>query len=679
MKTIFLLAFSLFSVLAIHAQMVATNTTSDPNTCDGSAGINSANLVSWYWTDGLGNQIQNGGDSLNYLCTGNYTLFYDDGSGMLSENFTIGVNPCYSLSLTFSSTNDLNGTCVGTASANVVGGTAPYTYVWFINGQNANNPNTSISNLCQGYVSANVTDANGCYTSGWIQIVNDPCTFTVTPTIVGVSSPNVCDASIDLSITNGTGPYTCNWLNGTTSTTISNLCSGFYTALITDGLGCSDSVGYSISDPCSGFFTYLSGQATSSPVACDGLITSAVYGGTQPYTYLWSNGETTANPMNLCVGYYTVYVTDANGCTFQTSLTINDTLYNGNPCANIGTSYTINNASDANTCDGFLALTGIGNTYLVDYLWSNGATTPSIDNLCPGFYAVTAIDSNGCSVNTSFYVLVDSVLNTPLNGSVYTEDESSIGSCDGNAQVVLFGGLAPFQYFHSSGATGQNVYNLCPGQYSVLVVDANNDSISIDYLISSDTLNLVYNPYLDSINVNTLYTDLVQLCSIDITTIDTAFVNYFYSNHPDSLTIIWSIHTASGWQDMAADYFIGNSPNGVYTVVLGIYCPVKSIGQQMKIISEIYLDRAALQLDQNQLLIANAYPNPFNQSVSVELPDNQPYDLVLYNGLGQIVRTLHVSGESTTVTFDDLSGLNKGSYVLMIQGEKAVQPIKLIK
>ena len=47
-------------------------------------------------------------------------------------------------------------------------------------------------------------------------------------------------------------------------------------------------------------------------------------GGTAPYVFLWSNGATTEDLFNLSAGTYTVTVTDANGCTSDTSFTVDN-------------------------------------------------------------------------------------------------------------------------------------------------------------------------------------------------------------------------------------------------------------------------------------------------------------------------------------------------------------------
>ena len=71
----------------------------------------------------------------------------------------------------------------------------------------------------------------------------------------------------------------------------------------------------------------IAATLTSTDESCgnkDGLVSATVTGGTSPYTYSWSNGKTTSSISNLAAGSYTVTVTDANGCTDNASVTINN-------------------------------------------------------------------------------------------------------------------------------------------------------------------------------------------------------------------------------------------------------------------------------------------------------------------------------------------------------------------
>jgi hypothetical protein len=134
-----------------------------------------------------------------------------------------------------------------------------------------------------------------------------------------------------------------------------------------------------------------------------GSITTNVSGSTMPYTYNWSNNETTATISNLSAGNYTVTVTGANGCSKTQAFTVNAT----------GGSLTINGVvTDAGCVKGSITTSVSGGTGPYTYAWSNGKTTANITNLNAGTYTVTASDNGGCTGTNSF--LVNDVLPMPV-------------------------------------------------------------------------------------------------------------------------------------------------------------------------------------------------------------------------------------------------------------------------
>lgn len=129
--------------------------------------------------------------------------------------------------------------------------------------------------------------------------------------------------------------------------------------------------------------------------ACNGSITSSVTNGQAPFNYLWSNGATTPTISNLCPGTYSLEVTTATGCTvIQTS-----TITAGQTIPSL--TLTTINETCANACDGSITSSVLNGQAPNTYLWSNGATTANISNLCPGTYSLEVTTSTGCSVTQS--------------------------------------------------------------------------------------------------------------------------------------------------------------------------------------------------------------------------------------------------------------------------------------
>jgi hypothetical protein len=130
----------------------------------------------------------------------------------------------------------------------------------------------------------------------------------------------------------------------------------------------------------------------------NGAVSVALAGGTEPYTYLWSNGETTASIQGLAPGAYTASVSDANGCDVVIGATVAEP-------ALLEIDSDVSHPACAEEPSGALQTSGIGGAGNYAYSWSTGATTSDISNLLPGAYTLTLTDGNGCS-STETYTLV---------------------------------------------------------------------------------------------------------------------------------------------------------------------------------------------------------------------------------------------------------------------------------
>ena len=131
---------------------------------------------------------------------------------------------------------------------------------------------------------------------------------------------------INIEVTGGANEnYTYNWSNGDTIQNLENIGADVYTLVVTDANLCQDSVTVTITEPEFGLdlegevFSYQGDFGVSCFGESDGSIELNPIGGTTPYSYLWSNGDTSQNLDDLEAGEYSVVVTDANLC--QDSLT----------------------------------------------------------------------------------------------------------------------------------------------------------------------------------------------------------------------------------------------------------------------------------------------------------------------------------------------------------------------
>jgi len=274
-------------------------------------------------------------------------------------------------------------------------------------------------------------------------------------------------------VTGGQNPLTYQWSNGVTTSSIDNIGAGTYAVMITDGTGCSAMAELTLEAP-SGVTVDL---IASTPVCgvTTGSITLEASGGTAPYTYQWSNNATTQDINNITAGNYEVTVTDANGCTRIAAASVN-TSSNINAVA----------TTQAPACDGengriILEVSGGRSAYT--YAWNTGETTRDLMNVAPGDYSVTITDADGCSTTVSAVVAATSGLvisNVPTS-------PACIGDAGGNIIVDISGGVTPYTYAWSNGASTKDINNLMPGGYTLTVTDANGCIITTTATLDAPT------------------------------------------------------------------------------------------------------------------------------------------------------------------------------------------------
>ncbi len=384
----------------------------------------------------------------------------------------------------------------------------PYTYLWS-NGATTDD----ISGLMSGIYTVTVTDANGCSAIYSFE-VDALVPYNVTDSITNIFCYGMNTGSIDLTVTNGFSPFTYSWSNSETTQDINGLVAGNYDVTILDGLGCEYNGTYTVTEP-----QELIAAATVTNISCygivDGSINLNVTGGTQPYTFQWSNGATTQNISNLNAGMYYLTVTDNNACFFYDDFQIIEP-------ALITSTINGTNISCLPNCDGAATVLVSGGQVPYSYTWSNSGTTNMIANLCLGDYFVTIVDSAGCAVSDSVSI-TESL--TPITiDSIIATDVSCNLNCDGTAQVFVSNAVAPISYIWSNGTTNSLATNLCIGQYYIYVED-NLGCTVIDSVSIVDTLQIS----IDSIQVR------YNCDSSGSATIDTNFISYGTPPY----TIVW--------------------------------------------------------------------------------------------------------------------------------------------
>lgn len=264
--------------------------------------------------------------SITGLCAAYYSLTVTDATGEVEYASNSIAEPAVLLV----NLNPTNPTCSGSCNgslATVVSGGRPgnngYVYLWSTGSTSSN-----ISGLCDGAYSVTVSDSRGCIANNSSSLSKDALLLDIT------SSPENCfqdcEGIATAIVGGGTPPYNFVWSNGAQSDEAGKLCSGVYTVSVTDANGCSISGSVTITGPSKGLTAscvVISNE--TAPGAANGSMSASGDGGNAPYSFLWSNGATTALNSNLTVGFYTVTITDAKGCSSTSSCEIKGNNCNG--------------------------------------------------------------------------------------------------------------------------------------------------------------------------------------------------------------------------------------------------------------------------------------------------------------------------------------------------------------
>lgn len=399
------------------------------------------------------------------LCYGEYwvTVTGADSCSVIKSVWVI-EEACMTVSTT--STPTLGYNCNGTITATITNGVAPFSYIWNYGAATSEN---TIGGLCEGYHYVTVTDSLGCTNYGSSYVAN-VCNMYSNANVTPASLASNCDGGIQVQITGGTPPFTYSWNNYETTPNISNLCVGSYMVTVIDSLGCATNSYYTVGTKCDAIMTYPNSTNVSAPGNCDGTASIYVYGGTAPYSYLWSNTLTSDSIQNLCEGSYDVIVTDSVGCVKNVG------VYIGNNC-NLYAYPMTTNVSAPGNCDGSASLSVSNGTAPYSFVWSNAQTTDSVFGLCEGYHNFTVTDAIGCTVASNIYI--------GNNCNVYAYPSitpvSAPGNCDGKISLSVTSGIAPYTYSWDNAMFGDTITGLCEGNYAYTVTD-NIGCVSSSYV-----------------------------------------------------------------------------------------------------------------------------------------------------------------------------------------------------
>ncbi|PSL30716.1 T9SS type A sorting domain-containing protein [Chitinophaga ginsengisoli] len=458
----------------------------------------------WYQiTNGVAVSIGQTDSTAVDLPAGLYLVKATDANGISILSDTTDLVDPTSLQVQFNTTP---ATCYdgsnGALQALVSGGTTPYRYNWSNGSQQAYNPG-----LHAGTYTVNITDYHGCPLSGDSAVEQPAAPLQIVQQVLTQPLANgYSDGSIKILLQGGTanadGSYNVSWqkadgtplgsgvgqvVAGVYENVLSGIPAGDYKAIITDAQytgpdlnmqGCTLTGEFPLKEPPPLVVTIAERRYVSCKGAADGVLAATADGGVRingplPYRFAWYKkgsggysaiGQTTPSASGLTTGIYKVIITDANNIdkTSDSFLLVEPDLLQ------------VQLATTPVTCasgqDGAVTTTVSGGTGPFRYEWTNGETTSNISNLTEGSYLVFVTDARGCEAQNNADVFIP-------NGIVVNADITApicAGSGDGAINAQISGGIPPYRYEWSNGATTNRIDQLKAGKYILTVQDANN-------------------------------------------------------------------------------------------------------------------------------------------------------------------------------------------------------------
>ena len=304
--------------------------------------------------------------------------------------------------------------------------------------------------------------------------------ITISTTVVNPDCGDQ-DGIISANISTNNLPYTAVWSNGDTGNVADSLVAGQYLLQVVTNSGCINSKLVSLNS--------LTGpqiiQSTISNVTCYGESTGSInlnIISNLPYDLVWSNGQNANFISNLQAGIYDVILCDSSGCKTFAAYNVSEP----NPLI-INLSSTPAGCGISSGAATAMAYGGNGN---YSYQWSATAGSqfsPIASNLFPGIYQCTVTDNLGCQTIGS--VAVSSNPSGPqLSASISPAFGCRPGQ-GGSIDLQVSGGVSPYSFQWNSGQTTEDIYNLTPGNYTVLVSGANGCVSTFSTVISNSLMN----------------------------------------------------------------------------------------------------------------------------------------------------------------------------------------------
>jgi len=411
---------------------------------------------------------------------GDYQVTITDALGCRVISDTLSIRSPEPVTIDLAGRGEIlcQGDTSGFLELNVQGGIAPYSYTW----TGSDDTTNAIYNLTAGQYRVFVTDANNCPVQATYTLQN-PTAFSVAADVV---QGNICIGdstnSIRIQIDGGVSPYDFSWNTGEQTGALFNVAPGDYSVTVTDGNGCLENIpAIKLREPAKALQLQ---SFTTEDISCfgarDGTMVARISGGTPPYRYLFSNAQLIRTEAESAqVGgltantNYAVTVIDANGCVVESQ----EQSLNEPPPLNVRRDSVVQNQCFGQA-GGSVFITASGGTFPYRYQWldesgNSVANTPNLSGAAAGRYTVVVADRRNCT-DTLFTARIQEA-----NSAIELTDTTILparckAGTTGAIQPQFNGGVMPYRYRWSSGATTQNLSNVGAGTYALTLTDAAN-------------------------------------------------------------------------------------------------------------------------------------------------------------------------------------------------------------
>lgn len=599
--------------------------------------INATLPVQYYWSNGVAN-------TSNTIHGGDTTIIYlsDYNGCTVTDTISIPLDTLVTIDSIWSNPE----TCIlGTAGIQASGGVISYTW--------DDSSHAQVRELCQGTYHVVAINQNGCSVDTSIVVNKIEDLVAIVPYFSQIS---YYGGSTEVSIVpiHGTAPYSYLWSNGATDS-IQQLQAGSYYCVVIDANGCSDTVELNITQPTNLFVTVDVPTLHCSDQ--NALITPTVSGGIPPYTYTW-NGVSVIPPINVSVsGNYSLVVTDANGYSQTTSVSVQ---FPTPITASISASATEITAGTPVILSASLA---------DEYIWSTGETTQSItvypSTTCD--YWLFVRNNSGCSDWANITITVtggDNPGGGDTGGTTGNQLSFNLGSlqnvCWNSDPIVLQ------NYVTVNPFNGGQVNFVGPGVAGGVFYPSSVGMAGTYEIIAS-----YYDPLLNTQSSATQSITVHPSTTLDWTLPQSTVGLYDAPIHLAGGVPTGGFYSGVGVVQQGGEYFFYPSSAGIGTHML-FYEYNNDYGcysNTSKTINVVY-STSIEDYDQG----ISVYPNPVENTLTLELMDS--YDTQLFDMLG---KRLYSFGQLSGTNELEVSSLSKGIYILQCTSESGVFVKKIVK